>query len=878
MRARWLVRTNAVVVAWLVAAAAVAVAHRWVSAAPWLMTHLLLLGAASTAILIWSAHFAQALGRRPVPGGLRRQAVRLVLHQVGALAVLAGLAAGRGGAVAAGAAVVGANALWHAGTLWPVARDALGTRLGWTTRYFVGSALALPVGAALGWRMVDAAGDAAGRAYVGHVTVMLLGWVGLAVVGTLVTLWPTMLRVPLEPPAERDGRRALPVLAGALGLVLAGAATGARPVAALGLAAYLAGLAVAGRPLVAQARRRAPDTFGAWSVGASLVWLVGVVGAWAAMVATAGSWPDAQARTGALVAPLAVGFTGQVLLGSLAHLGPMALGGGPAAVRAARDVVERGRGARLVLANGGLLLFALPTPSLVRVGASMLALAALAATPVLLVRAVVVSRRARRPDGAAAEAVAAAQLLERRRGGRGSALAAAGALVLLVAGGVAADPAAVGLGAPAAGGVVATGRVVEVAVTAEDMRFVPDVVQVAAGDELVVVVTNADDVVHDLVLDSGASSGRIAPGATGRLEVGVVGRDLDGWCSVAGHRQMGMVFAVDVVGDDVVGGAADGDARGDAADGESGDHGDAHGGEDAPSAAGDLDLMAAPGPGFAPYDPVLPPAEDATEHHVTLTVTEVEREVAPGVTQTLWTFGGTAPGPVLRGRVGDTFVVTLVNDGTIGHSIDFHAGALAPTEPMRTIEPGESLTYTFTATRSGVWMYHCSTMPMSLHIANGMFGAVVIDPPDLPAVDREYLIVQSEVYLGPQGGIADAGRIAAERPDLVVFNGYANQYDHAPLTARVGERVRLWVLDAGPSRATSFHVVGGQFDTLFREGAWLLAGPGAPPTTGGAQALALQPAEGGFVELTFPEPGRYPFVSHVMVDAERGAHGFVEVR
>ena len=103
---------------------------------------------------------------------------------------------------------------------------------------------------------------------------------------------------------------------------------------------------------------------------------------------------------------------------------------------------------------------------------------------------------------------------------------------------------------------------------------------------------------------------------------------------------------------------------------------------------------------------------------------------------------------------------------------------------MRTIQPGESLTYRFTATRSGIWMYHCATMPMSLHIANGMFGAVVIDPPGLAAVDREYVLVQSELYLGPQGGIADADRARGGTPDLVVFNGYANQYDHAPLRAR----------------------------------------------------------------------------------------------
>lgn len=877
MRARWLVRTNAVVVAWLLSAAVVAVGHRWIPAAPWLMTHLLLLGAASTAVLVWSAHFAQALGQRPLRGGTRLQAVRLAAHTAGSLLVIVGLATGRGPLVGAGAALVGANALWHATVLLPAARSRLGSRLGWTTRYFVGSALALPVGAFLGWLMVDAAGPAAGRAYLGHVAVMLLGWIGLAVVGTLVTLWPTMLRVPIDAPAEAAGRRGLPVLLVALAVVLAGVATGLRAVAAAGLVAYLAGLVVTWRPLVGQARRRPPDSFAAWSVAVALAWLAGVVAVWAVVVVSAPSWSAVQTGTGALVAPLAVGFTAQVLLGSLCHLGPMAFGGGPAAVRAARDVVERGAGARLVLANGGLLLFALPAPSLVRVAASMLALGALAASPVLLVRAFAVSRRAR-AAGVAREpghptAVPAELLLARRPGRRGSALAAAGALVVVVAGAVAADPAAVGLGASASGDARPTGRVVEVAVTAQDMRFFPDTVEVDAGDELVLVVTNADDVVHDLVLDSGASSGRIGAGATARMDVGVVGRDLDGWCSVAGHRQMGMVFTV------VVAGAPDGSGVASGGDPDAGPGDDAHHDDGAgPSAAADLDLMSPPGRGFEPYDPVLAPAPDGTVHRVRLEVTEVEREVAPGVTQRLWTFGGTAPGPVLRGRVGDTFEVTLVNDGTIGHSIDFHAGALAPAGPMRTIEPGESLTYTFTATRSGIWMYHCSTMPMSLHIANGMFGAVVIDPPDLPAVDREYLLVQSELYLGPQGGVADADRIAAERPDAVAFNGYANQYDHAPLPAGVGERVRIWVLDAGPSRATAFHVVGGQFDTLYREGAWVLGGPAGPAASGGAQVLALQPAEGGFVELVLPEAGRYPFVSHVMVDAERGAHGLLDAR
>ena len=138
--------------------------------------------------------------------------------------------------------------------------------------------------------------------------------------------------------------------------------------------------------------------------------------------------------------------------------------------------------------------------------------------------------------------------------------------------------------------------------------------------------------------------------------------------------------------------------------------------------------------------------------------------------------------------------------------------------------------------------------------------------------------MQSEQYFGPQGGIADAALIAAESPDAVVFNGYPNQYDRLPLPARVGERVRIWVLDAGPNRSSAFHVVGGQFDTVFLEGAYQLGGPSAGTgETGGAQVLGLQPAQGGFVELVLPAAGHYPFVSHRMVDAERGAHGILAV-
>jgi nitrite reductase (NO-forming) len=406
------------------------------------------------------------------------------------------------------------------------------------------------------------------------------------------------------------------------------------------------------------------------------------------------------------------------------------------------------------------------------------------------------------------------------------------------------------------------------------MRFTPDRVELAAGDRLVITLRNeSSGDVHDLVLETGAATGRIAPGEKAVLDVGVVGRDVDGWCSVVGHKQMGMRFAVDVTGDEAEGSAGDASGISGAATEPAGHEDHGHDASGAP-----LDSPGDPAPGFTAYDAVLPPLAPGRVHRLTFRVTEQQVEVAPGVTQEVWTFDGTAPGPVLHGRVGDRFVITLVNDGTMGHSIDFHAGVRAPDQVMRTIPPGGSLTYRFTARRAGVWMYHCSTMPMTAHIANGLFGAVVIEPPGLTEVDREYVLVQSEQYHGDDGAVADLDKVAAEQPDAVVFNGYPDQYAHQPLRARVGERVRIWVLDAGPSRASSFHVVGGQFDTVYSEGAWQLGSRSGPARAGGAQALPLLPAQGGFVELVLDEPGDYPFVSHVMVDAERGARGVLRVR
>ena len=444
-----------------------------------------------------------------------------------------------------------------------------------------------------------------------------------------------------------------------------------------------------------------------------------------------------------------------------------------------------------------------------------------------------------------------------------------GALDRSGGGGAAAVGGGSGLAADGGGPVAPTGETTTIAVSMAQMRFDPDVLEVPAGNTLVIELRNDDEGdVHDLVLANGVDSGRMAPGASLTLTAGVISNDLEGWCSIVGHRSMGMTLQVRALG----GG----------------------GGRSAqPSAAGvaelepvALDLQAAPGAEHAVRDARLPAAVSG-DQRLTLEMTEVAAEIAPGVLMDAMTYEGTVVGPILRSEPGARLTVDLVNHGSMGHSLDLHAGRVSPDEVMRTLAPGERLEYAITTEYAGIWLYHCATAPMTVHLAAGMVGALIVPPADLAPADREYVLVQSEHYLVPAGAPGyDAARhegahpvspakIAAERPDATVFNGHATQYVHAPLEARVGERVRLWVLAAGPSRGISFHVVGGIFDTVFKEGAYLLRPEDG--TDGGAQALDLASAQGGFVELVFDEPGTYTAVNHSFVDMERGAKALIRV-
>lgn len=450
-------------------------------------------------------------------------------------------------------------------------------------------------------------------------------------------------------------------------------------------------------------------------------------------------------------------------------------------------------------------------------------------------------------------------------------LAIAAAVILGVT--LTSTPAAENAAAPAAA--VQSGETVTQAVRIEGMAYHPDRVEVPAGSRLVLELVNGDNQPHDLTLN-GFTTDLIGPGESATLDAGVFSADTEGWCTVAGHRSQGMVFDVVVTGAAPEPPAAAADP-GHAAHAGTGQAGGANPFAEAPGPAA---RMSAELSDEAWLDPALAPAPGGTVHELEFSVTEEVREVAPGHRQSQWLFNGQAPGPTLRGRVGDTFRITLVNDGSMGHSVDFHAGEVSPDAPMATIAPGESLVYEFVARRWGIWMYHCATAPMSLHIANGMAGAVIIDPPagagGLDEVDHEYALVGHEIFLGPEESGADADRVNAGEYDLTGFNGFPNQYDLRPVEVAAGDRVRIWVLNVGPDNPLSFHIVGAIFDTVFSEGEYSVRN-GIEQGTG-AQALPLLPAQGGFVEVTFDEPGTYTFVNHIMTDAEKGQHGTIVVR
>jgi nitrite reductase (NO-forming) len=237
-----------------------------------------------------------------------------------------------------------------------------------------------------------------------------------------------------------------------------------------------------------------------------------------------------------------------------------------------------------------------------------------------------------------------------------------------------------------------------------------------------------------------------------------------------------------------------------------------------------------------------------------------------------WTFNGTVPGPVVRVTEGDTVEFTLKNspDNKNSHSIDFHAARVDVLDEFSDVPAGQSHTFTFEATTPGVFYYHCGADPMYQHIARGMFGVIIVDPKDpnaLPKADREYVLVQSEIYPNPD----DREQILEGEWEHVVFNGRVFRYDpvHDPnaaqwLQAKPGERVRIYFVNAGPHEYTSFHPIAGIWDRV-----WLSGNPHNEMR--GLQSFTVGPGDGAIFDLISPKAGANVIVNHSMKAAHKGA-------
>ncbi len=400
----------------------------------------------------------------------------------------------------------------------------------------------------------------------------------------------------------------------------------------------------------------------------------------------------------------------------------------------------------------------------------------------------------------------------------------------------------------AAAGAATIAQGTPIAIDAFDLGFKPASISVAAAGSYDVTFHNTGSTAHDLTFADGTKIAAEA-GATASGKVMVPAQGITFLCSVPGHAAAGMTGAV------LVGNAAP-----------------------AASAQPATAAAAAPvaDPNAPPYvlrDATAPPVLAGTVHDIDLPIIETDITVAKGFVVHAWTFGGTVPGPTIRVHLGDTVRVHLTNRGSMSHSIDFHASQTAMNDQMVEIKAGATFTYTFTADYAGVWMYHCGTAPALHHIANGMFGMVIVEPKGgLPKVDQEVALVQSEWYLAGQKEPADytKANAAAPAPDFVVFNGIANQYKDNPIQVTTKGRVRVFVLDAGPNIDSSFHVVGTIFDTVIKEGITLAKGNAGG---WGSQAVDLAPAQAAIIEFSPQEDGMYPLVTHAFNFVGRGAIG-----
>lgn len=265
---------------------------------------------------------------------------------------------------------------------------------------------------------------------------------------------------------------------------------------------------------------------------------------------------------------------------------------------------------------------------------------------------------------------------------------------------------------------------------------------------------------------------------------------------------------------------------------------------------------------------------------VNLETVEVTGRLDDGTTYDYWTYNRKVPGPFIRVRVGDTVVVNLKNDAgsAMMHNIDLHAVSGPGGGAVATMaRPGEAKGFTFKALHPGLYVYHCAVPMAAQHIANGMYGMILVEPEQgLAKVDREYYVMQGEIYTdqpnGTKGELTQSiDKLIAEQPDYMVFNGAVDGLARKPLKAKTGETIRIFFGDAGPDKDSSFHIIGGIFDSALPYGSF-----DAPPV-GNVQTLTVPPGGAAVVEFKAAVPGKFFLVDHALSRVEKGLKGTIEI-
>lgn len=292
------------------------------------------------------------------------------------------------------------------------------------------------------------------------------------------------------------------------------------------------------------------------------------------------------------------------------------------------------------------------------------------------------------------------------------------------------------------------------------------------------------------------------------------------------------------------------------------------------------------------FDALLKPLDPSPTKTIQIDTTHKIIEISPGVKFSAWTFGDQVPGPTIRARVGDKIRFSMTNrsDETVQapeiaapmmHSMDFHAAMVSPQDKYRSIAPGQTISFEFTLNYPGVFMYHCGTPMILEHIASGMYGALIVEPRNgYPTkVDREFVVIQSEFYAKPDPNgkkvngqplyVLDNDRLKSKSSTHTVFNGTHNGMVNKPLPAKPGERVRVFLMNVGPSNTSSFHVVGTIFDRVWADG-------NPDNQQRGLQTVLLGSSSGAIVEFIVPEAGKYIMVDHHFANASQGAIGLID--